>query len=241
MLTSVGFTSSRSAIRTEASFSNRESHNFKSSPDDEEKLSLLISLPPKGNSSFDSRLIIHFHFEPFDIEKSHPFYTIRRLIIQVVAFASDFARFTRNRPRRRRPRIATTNLVVSRVEDATLVGEDEPGPRGSRAIQGRQGRGTVWTAEHEGRAHRWPATSGAVPVELKVAEVAAVHPAVALVRLALLLQHHTPPFRPRVLEPDLGTRRAQGSAVLRYVASHCLSLFGMQSINSQLNKEISEW
>lgn len=70
----------------------------------------------------------------------------------------------------------------------------------------------MWTAEHEGRAHRWPATSGAVPVQLKVAEVTAVHPAVALVRLALLLQHHAPPFRSRVLEPDLGTRPAQGSA-----------------------------
>lgn len=75
--------------------------------------------------------------------------------------------------------------------------------QGSRAVQGRQGRGTVGTAEHEGRTHRRPATSGAVPVELKVAEITAVHPAVALVGLALLLQHHTPPFCPRVLEPDL--------------------------------------
>lgn len=87
------------------------------------------------------------------------------------------------------------------------------GREGSRAVQGRQGRGTVGTAEHEGRTHRWPAASGAVPVELKVAEIAAVHPAVALVGLALLLQHHAPPFCPRVLEPDLGTRQAEGSAV----------------------------
>lgn len=151
-------------------------------------------------------------------EKTRPLYAIRRLIIQSVAFAR-----ARNRPRRRRrrpPRIAMTNRVV------TLVGDDEPrgpGPRRSRAVQGRQGRRTVRTAEHKGRTHRRPATSGAVPVELKVAEVAAVHPAIALVHLALLLQRHTPPFRPRVLEPDLGTRPAQGSAVLRY-ASHCLSL-----------------
>lgn len=69
------------------------------------------------------------------------------------------------------------------------------------------------TAEHEGRTHRRPATSGAVAVELKVAEITAVHPAVALVGLALLLQHHAPPFCSRVLEPDLGTRRAEGSAV----------------------------
>lgn len=66
------------------------------------------------------------------------------------------------------------------------------------------------TAEHEGRTHRRPATSGAVPVELKVAEITAVHPAVTLVGLALLLQYHAPPFCSRVLEPDLGTRRAFG-------------------------------
>lgn len=62
-------------------------------------------------------------------------------------------------------------------------------------------------AEHKGRTHRRAATSGAVPVQLKVAEITAVHPAVALVGLALLLQHHAPPFCPRVLEPDLGTRQ----------------------------------
>lgn len=95
-----------------------------------------------------------------------------------------------------------------------LAREHGFGHQGSRAVQGRQGRRTVGSAEHEGRTHRWPATSGAVPVQLKVAEITAVHPAVALVGLALLLQHHAPPFCPRVLEPDLGTRQAEGSAVM---------------------------
>lgn len=104
--------------------------------------------------------------------------------------------------------------VLSRV---TLVGKDEPGPRGSRAVQGRQGRGTVGTAEHEGRTHRRPAAAGAVPVKLKIAEIAAVHPAVALVGLALLLQHHAPPFCPRVLEPDLRTEQAESVGYARVI------------------------
>lgn len=66
-----------------------------------------------------------------------------------------------------------------------LIGKDEPGLQGSRAIQGTQGRGTVAT-EHEGRTHRRSATSGAVSIELKVAEITAVHSAVAFVWLALL-------------------------------------------------------
>lgn len=69
----------------------------------------------------------------------------------------------------------------------TLVGKNDLGLRESRAVQGRQGRGTVRTAEHEGRTHRWPATSGAVPVEFYVTEVTTVHSAVALVGFALLL------------------------------------------------------
>lgn len=86
---------------------------------------------------------------------------------------------------------------------------DRPVPetefRGSRAVQGRQGRGAVRTAEHEWRAHRRSAASGAVPIKLKVAKGTAVHAPVALVRLPLLLQHHAPPFCAGVLEPDLPT------------------------------------
>lgn len=84
---------------------------------------------------------------------------------------------------------------------------DRPVPetefRGSRAVQGRQGRGAVRAAEHEWRAHRRSAASGAVPIKLKVAKGTAVHAPVALVRLPLLLQHHAPPFCAGVLEPDL--------------------------------------
>lgn len=109
----------------------------------------------------------------------------------------------------------------TRMCDA-LARKHELGRQGSRAVQGCQRRRTVRTAEHEGRTHRRPATSGAVPVELKVAEITAVHSAVALVGLALLLQYHTPPFCSRVLEPDLRTRRAEGFS--RYVRQLELSL-----------------
>jgi len=102
----------------------------------------------------------------------------------------------------------------------TLARKHGFGRQESRAVQGRQGRGTVGTAKHEGRTHRRPATSGAVPVELKVAEITAVHPAVALVGFALLLQHHAPPFCSRVLEPDLRTRRAEDSVVTYDGLSH---------------------
>lgn len=81
--------------------------------------------------------------------------------------------------------------------------------RGSRAVQGRQGRGAVGAAEHEWGAHRRSTASCAVPIKLKVAEGTAVHAPVALVRLPLLLQHHAPPFCAGVLEPDLPTTRIQ--------------------------------
>lgn len=79
--------------------------------------------------------------------------------------------------------------------------------RRSRAVQGRQGRWTVRSAQHEWRTHRRSTASGAVPIKLKVAKGTAVHAAVAFVRLPLLLQHHAPPFCAGVLEPDLRTHR----------------------------------
>jgi len=133
--------------------------------------------------------------------RSHRLFTIDR-------FRAG-GRFTRARNIRPGNVNVNERPVAGRRTRVTLVRKDEPGPRGSRAVQGRQGRGTVGTAEHEGRTHRRPAAAGAVPIKLKIAEVTAVHPAVALVRLAFLLQHHTPPFCPRVLEPDLRGRQAE--------------------------------
>ena len=63
------------------------------------------------------------------------------------------------------------------------------------------------STQHEWRAHWRAAASGAVAIKLKVAKGTAVHAAVALVRLPLLLQHHAPPFCAGVLEPDLRTHR----------------------------------
>lgn len=120
-----------------------------------------------------------------------------------------------SRPRERRRHWRTFRKSFDRLGPET-------GCQRSRAVQRRQGRGTVRPAEHEWRAHRWTAASGAVPIKLKVAKGTTVHAAVALVRLPLLLQHHAPPFCASVLEPDLRTY-PEDTVEYTYVRVPCAS------------------
>lgn len=68
----------------------------------------------------------------------------------------------------------------------------------------------MWAGQTEGWTHRRAATARTAAVEIELVEAARVHAAraqaaPALVRLALLLQHHAPPLGPGVLEPHLGS------------------------------------
>lgn len=198
-----------------------------------EKSSLLISLPPKGNSSFDSPLIVHFRSTSRGVTSS----------LHDSPINNTIGRFRERFRSHEKP--STTTSTQNRDGKSRRVAG-----RGCDASR----RGRTWTS----RITRNPGTPGTRDCADRRAWRAGSSAARHFRRCSRRAQGRRGCRRPprrrtcptcppasapyAAISPARSGTRPGNKTSTRFgrVTSHCLSLFGMRSINCQLIREISK-